>query len=87
MNAQMALAPKVIVFDIFLYYVIVLITIGGRVNFDRAIKVLEREISYLNYEYKLECAQAQRDGSDVNHTRYERNIAELKAAIQKLEQG
>jgi hypothetical protein len=59
---------------------------GDRVNFDRAIKVLEREISYLNYEYKLECAQAQRDGSDVNHTRYERNIAELKAAIEKLQQ-
>ena len=83
----MALAPKVIVFDIFLYYVIVLITIGGRVNFDKSIKVLEREISYLNYEYKLECAQAQRDGSDVNHTRYERTIAELKAAIEKLQQG
>jgi hypothetical protein len=59
--------------------------IGDRVNFDKAIKVLEREISYLNYEYKLECAQAQRDGSDVNHTRYERNIAELKAAIEKLQ--
>lgn len=85
MYAQMILAPKVTVFDIFLYYMIVLIMIGGRVNFDKAIKVLEREISYLNYEYKLECAQAQRDGSDVNHTRYERNIAELKAAIEKLQ--
>lgn len=65
---------------------VVMLSIGGSVNFDRAIKVLEREISYLNYEYKLECAQAQKDGSDVNHTRYERNIAELKAAIEKLQQ-
>jgi hypothetical protein len=56
------------------------------VNFDKAIKVLEREISYLNYEYKIECAQAQKDGSDVNHTRYERTITELKAAIEKLSQ-
>ena len=56
-------------------------------NFDKAIKVLEREISYLNYEYKIECAQAQKDGSDVNHTRYERTIAELKAAIEKLNKG
>lgn len=61
--------------------------VGDRVNYDRAIKVIEREISYLNYEYKLECSQAQRDGSDVNHTRYERSIAELKAAIEKLKQG
>ena len=61
--------------------------IGGRVNFDKAIKVLEREISYLNYEYKLECSEAQRDGGEVNHTRYERTIAELKAAIEKLQQG
>jgi hypothetical protein len=56
------------------------------VNFDKAIKVLEREISYLNYEYKLECGQAQRDGSDVNHTRYERTIDELRKAIEKLKQ-
>ena len=61
--------------------------VGDRVNYDRAIKVIEREISYLNYEYKLECSQAQRDGSDVNHTRYERSIAELKAAIEKLKEG
>jgi len=60
---------------------------GDRVNYDKAIKVLEREISYLNYEYKLECSEAQREGSDVNHTRYERNIAELRAAIEKLNQG
>jgi hypothetical protein len=61
--------------------------VGDSVNFDKAIKVLEREITYLNYEYKLECGQAQRDGSDVNHTRYERSIAELKDAIEKLKQG
>jgi hypothetical protein len=73
-------------FDKFIYFGDNVNYIGDRVNFDRAIKVLEREISYLNYEYKLECAQAQRDGSDVNHTRYERNIAELKAAIEKLQQ-
>lgn len=72
---------------IIFYIMVVMLSIGGSVNFDRAIKVLEREVSYLNYEYKLECAQAQKDGSDVNHTRYERNIAELKAAIDKLQQG
>lgn len=55
-------------------------------NYDRAIKVLEREISYLNHEYKLACAEAQRDGSEVNHTRYERAITDLKASIEKLRQ-
>ncbi|OEU43572.1 hypothetical protein BGV40_03305 [Methanosarcina sp. Ant1] len=53
-------------------------------NYDKAIKVLQREITYLTYEYKLECAQAQRDGSDVNHTKYRKEIEELESAIKKL---
>jgi hypothetical protein len=60
---------------------------GDSVNYDKAIKVLEREISYLNHEYKLACSEAQRDGSEVNHTMYKRAIAELGAAIEKLKQG
>jgi len=53
-------------------------------NYDKAIKVLQREITYLTYEYKLECAQTQRDGSDVNHTKYRKEIEELESAIKQL---
>lgn len=60
---------------------------GGSVNYDKAIKLLGREISYLNYKHKLEFAEAQRDDSEVNHIVYERNITELKAAMEKLKQS